>query len=32
VQNQEEAAKALEQYAELKKLQGQTGGMAYRPN
>jgi len=32
VQNQVEAAKALQQFAELKKRQGETGGMAYRPN
>jgi Flp pilus assembly protein TadD len=32
LQNQAEAAKALQQFAELKKRQGATGGMAYRPN
>jgi Flp pilus assembly protein TadD len=32
VQNQAEAAKALQQFTELKKQQGATGGMAYRPN
>jgi predicted Zn-dependent protease len=29
---QEESARALQQFAELKKKQGATSGMAYRPN